>query len=302
LEDRRDTGVAFVTLVAILTGHSMLETARDAMFLEKLPPEQLPLAYIAIAVLALVVTKLNASATERFSRRKLLSLSLLVGGVITALFFKLTENTEPLMLGALYVWTGVLATVVVVQFWLQLGDVLEVDQAKRVFSIIAAGGLVGATIGSALAGALLTLFQEPRVLLLVSAGFFVVGAGVPLGFRGMPTAEAPQRRGNKAPPPKRGSNLKLVVRDPYLVRLFAMVLIGAVLITGIDFLFKARVVAYAELHDWNLGKFFAGYYAVINAVSLLVQLVLAPRLLRAVGVNHPQRDRRRIAPLGASHR
>jgi AAA family ATP:ADP antiporter len=284
-EDRRDTGVAFFTLAAILTGHSMLETARDAMFLEKLPPEQLPIAYIAIALFALLVTKLNTGAAQRFSRRKLLSISLMIGGAVTALFYQLTASTDALMLGALYVWTGVLATAVVVQFWLQLGDVLDVTQAKRVFSIIAAGGLVGATVGSALAGALLTVFHQPRLLLLVSAGFFVVASAVPMGFRGMPEVEQPTRRTPKQPPPKRGSNLKLVVKDPYLIRLFSMVLVGAVLVTGIDFLFKARVVAYTELHDWDLGTFFAGYYALVNAVSLLVQLVLAPRLLRAVGVN-----------------
>ncbi len=46
-EDRRDTAVAFGTLVAILAAHAMLETARDALFLDKLPAKHLPLAYLA---------------------------------------------------------------------------------------------------------------------------------------------------------------------------------------------------------------------------------------------------------------
>ena len=58
-EDRRDTMVAFCTLAVILAAHSMLETARDTLFLTKLPANYLPLAYIGIAGLALIVSKIN---------------------------------------------------------------------------------------------------------------------------------------------------------------------------------------------------------------------------------------------------
>jgi hypothetical protein len=261
----------------------MLETARDALFLDKLPAEYLPLAYIAIAMLALVVSRANQSALERFSRRKLLSASLFGGGLITVAFYQLAAGQHPLALGALYVWTGLLATVVVVQFWLQLGDVLDVGQAKRLFSLIAAGGLVGATLGSATAGALLTLLP-PEALLVVSGGIFAVASLVPMGFSRVEQAAAPRRR-RRAQQPVAQNALSMVAKDAYLKRLFLMVLIGAVLVTGIDYVFKAKVVAEAENQGWRLGDFFAGYYAIVNAISLLVQLVVAPRLMRVVGVN-----------------
>lgn len=284
-EDRRDTGVAFFTLVAILAAHSMLETARDALFLEKLPAEYLPLAYIGIAALALVVSKLNQAATARFARRKLLSLSLVFGGLVTAGFYQLTDGRDPWMLGALYVWTGVLATVVVVQFWLQLGDVLNVDQAKRVFSIIGAGGLVGATTGSATAGAMLATL-DARTLLIVAGALFVAAAVVPLGFSAKQDSDEPRkRRRNKPAPPKSKTALGAVLKDGYLVRLFLIVVVGAVLITGVDYLFKATIVEVAQERGWSLGVVFARFYAVVNLLSLAVQLVLAPRLLRVLGVN-----------------
>lgn len=281
-EDRRDTAVGFGTLVAILAAHSMLETARDALFLEKLPPEYLPVAYIAIAVLALVVSRANQAALGRFSRRRLLSVSLLGGGLVTAAFWQLAATHHPLALGALYVWTGLLATVVVVQFWLQLGDVLDVGQAKRLFSLIAAGGLVGATIGSATAGALLTILPA-EALLVVSGGVFALASLLPMGFSRAPEAPTGRRRRDK--PTLHQSALRMVVEDAYLKRLFLMVLIGAVLITGIDYVFKAKVVAEAETQGFRLGDFFARYYAIVNAISLVVQLAIAPRLMRVVGVN-----------------
>jgi len=282
-EDRRDTAVAFGTLVAILAAHAMLETARDALFLDKLPAAQLPIAYLAIAALALVVSKLNQRALARFSRRRLLSASLFAGGIITAGFFQLTASADALVLMALYVWTGLLATIVVVQFWLQLGDVLDVGQAKRVFALIGAGGLVGATLGSVLAGVMLALVPDARWLLPVSGALFAAGAVVPLGFSRTQHTEQPRRR--RQPAPRRLSALQMLRSDGYLSRLFFMVLVGAVLVTGVDYLFKAAVVAEAKAAGWHLGSFFARYYAVVNGVSLLVQIFIARRLLRAVGVS-----------------
>jgi len=280
-EDRRDTAVGFATLVAILTAHAMLETARDALFLEKLPASYLPLAYIAIAALALVQSKLNQKASARFSRRKLLSLSLIGGAVITALFWQLSASGGSWVLGALYVWTGLLATVVVVQFWLQLGEVLQVDQAKRVFAIIGAGGLVGATLGSLIASGLLTLLADARMLLLVSAVFFAFAAVLPLGFGKAAVEKPTRRRGAAAPPAK--NTLRMIKNDVYLRRLLWMVLIGAVLVTGVDYLFKATVATHVA--KASLGSFFARYYAVVNSVALVVQLLLARRIVSKLHVN-----------------
>jgi len=48
-EERRGATAAFVTLLGILAGHTLLETARDALFLARIPPTRLPFMYIAIA-------------------------------------------------------------------------------------------------------------------------------------------------------------------------------------------------------------------------------------------------------------
>src|SRR4026209_676121 len=60
---------ATAVLFAILAGHSMLETARDALFLSSLPASRLPTVYVAIAVLAFALAAANRLLTRRFSRR-----------------------------------------------------------------------------------------------------------------------------------------------------------------------------------------------------------------------------------------
>ncbi|MEQ8277988.1 MAG: Npt1/Npt2 family nucleotide transporter [Deltaproteobacteria bacterium] len=274
-EDRRDTLVAFAVLAAMMAGHALLETARDALFLAKLDADRLPLTYIAIAGLALVVGAANRRLLERFSARRLLAFTLLVGAGITAAFYVFLDPADPLMLGAFYVWVGLLATMVVLQFWLQLAAVFDVGQAKRVFSIVGAGGLVGATLGSLTASAVLAI-ADARALMIAGVVCFVVAAVLPIGFSKPPEPAVPRRRASR--------ERARPFRSPYLSRLFVVALTSAVLITGVDYLFKAAVAA-DHADAASLGAFFARFYAVINAVSLVVQLAIAPRLLRSLGVH-----------------
>ncbi|HVW27764.1 MAG TPA: hypothetical protein VHC69_20505 [Polyangiaceae bacterium] len=277
-EDRRDTTVAFLTLLGIMTAHALLETARDSLFLSKLPARDLPWAYIAIAVISLGVAAVSRRLQGRVPRRVTLTLSLFAGGSVTAGFHVMSAWRSPAMLLALYVWTGLLASVVVVELWLLLAEVLDFGQAKRVFSIVAAGGLAGAVLGATLASALL-MEMRPGALLLASGGIMAATGILPLFFsKGRTTARAPKRR-REAP----ASWIAMIRREPYLRRLLWAALASSVLLTGADFVFKA--VASVDLAPDQLGPFFARFYAVIGTVALVVQLFAAPRILRVLGVN-----------------
>lgn len=274
-EDRRDALIAVATLFGAMAAHAMLETARDALFLSALPAGLLPWAYVAIAVSSLAV-----AAASRFLRRTIaprfsLSLVLVLGGGITAAFYRPAGSQSATVFLALYVWTGALASAITVEFWLLVAAVLDIGQAKRVFAVIGAGGLAGAAAGAASAGALLEVLP-PRSLLLVAGAVFATTAAAP--WRLSPTVNAaPMRKADT------GSALQLVRREPYLLRLLGVVLASSALLTGVDFLFKAT--AATDLAPDQLGEFFARFYALTSLLALLVQLIIAPRLLRALGVN-----------------
>jgi AAA family ATP:ADP antiporter len=276
-EDRRDAAVAFLTLFGVMTAHAVLETTRDALFLSKLPARDLPWAYIAIAGLSLGAAAFGRKFGRLIPRRLTLTLTLLFGGAITAAFHFLTASPTSSTLLALYVWTGVLATVVVVDLWLLAGQVLDFGQAKRVFAVVGAGGLSGAIVGAGLAGTLL-LSLPPRALLLVAGGILAVTAILPFFFsRSRAPSHSRRRHGKDSL-----SWLGLIPKDPYLGRLLWVALASSMLFTGVDFVFKAT--ASVDLAPDQLGPFFARYYASIGCIALLVQLFLAPRLFRRFGV------------------
>jgi hypothetical protein len=52
--------LAFSFLTVLIASHALLETARDALFLARLPARQLPFVYLAIAGASLVIARLEA--------------------------------------------------------------------------------------------------------------------------------------------------------------------------------------------------------------------------------------------------
>jgi ATP:ADP antiporter, AAA family len=259
-------------MLAVMGAHALLETARDALFLTHMPARKLPLAYFAIAVLAFVVSRLNLVAITCMSRRALLAVSLLAAAAGTALFWRVSAGGGPWAYGALYVWTGLVATVLVVQLWLQIGEAAPREHAPAVFAAAGAGALVGALIGSLVATALLAVVADDRVLIAAAAATFALAAPLPLllGSAGSRPID---------PDATRGQMLLPLARDRYLARLVVVAVLGAVLVTGSDYLFKSTVAAAAVRHGWQLGPLFARFYAVVNGVSLIVQLLVVPRVL-----------------------
>lgn len=278
MSNRQAAWAAGLSLFAMMAGHGLLETARDTLFLSRLPATQLPWTYLAIAAMALVVAKGNRYLAARWHKQKLLagSLGVLAAGTIGFWgLFGLAGNIVP---HAFYVWTGVVVTVAVVQFWVLLGEVFTVTEAKRVYALIAAGGVVGAIVGSGLSDLLLQV-TTPQHLLLFGAAFLAAAGLLPRMCSG--TEKEYCRRKDRSVDIDSGG-LENRPR-PYLRKLMAVTLLSTMTLTVVDYLFKSEVAR--QIPPSELGSFFARFYFALNAVALAVQVLLSPRLLRVLGAN-----------------
>jgi len=274
--EARSVGFAALVLALLIASHTMLETARDALFLGKLTPERLPIVYLLLAGLSLVVARASAKLSRRLGRRNGLIFSLLASAYGTALLY--FQPQTPAVVFGLYLWSGLLGTVLVLQFWMFGGQLFTVAQGKRLFGPIAAGGVLGAVSGASAAAALLQVLPV-HALLLVSATLF---AGCSLLLTVVPTDEArpPARTATETGPVRK--NAGVLTEMPYLRRVGALVVLSTATVLITDYLFKS--VAAATVPPEELGSFFALYYAVLNAVALVVQLVITGRLVKRLGV------------------
>src|SRR5256885_9976417 len=76
---------AFFTLFGLIAGHTILETARDALFLQKLPANRLAFVYALLAALAFASAPLNTNIVQRFGRRYALIFTLLIAAYGTTI-------------------------------------------------------------------------------------------------------------------------------------------------------------------------------------------------------------------------
>jgi ATP:ADP antiporter, AAA family len=271
---------AFFALFGIIAGHTILETARDALFLSALPPSRLSFVYVLLAALTLVVTAANARFVRRFGQRNALIFTLLAAAYGTTVlhFVPLT----PAALFVLYTWSALIGTVLGVQFWMFAGQRFTVTQGKRLFGPIAAGGVIGAMTGAGAAAGALAMVPVTS-LLLVSAGLFLITAVFLTTVRGVdPRVEPAAAIDNNDVEAPQESVGELLRRYPYLRQMALLTALSTSTLLVGDYLFKS--IAAHRVPPAELGAFFARTYAVLNALSLTVQLFLTGRVLRQVGV------------------
>ena len=265
----------YAALLFLLVGaHGLLETARDGLFLVEQPITRLPWLYLAVTAGVLVLTPVQ----RRLWSGRLhvaLPLTLAVAGAVTLGFWAFAAARSTVL--GFYVWTALFSSLVFVQFWLTADEAFSVDEAKRAFGFIAAGGLLGAVSGTGAARIALD-FTDPRTLLLISAGATVAGAVLAL------VAIKASCQGPEVQPEMTAARAipGYVKRDPYLRLLAVLALLTAASATLIDYLFKAAVAG--GIAPERIPRLVANVYLGQSALALVVELVLVGLLLRSSGV------------------
>ena len=276
-EQRRGTLAAFLTIFGTLAGHTLLETARDALFLARLPASHLAFVYLAIAVAAVGVAQVpwgRRRASGAYGLSRLLG----AGAFVTLLFWLLLRGDNALEIYALYVWTGLLGSLAVLQFWMVLGELYTLGEAKRLYSLVWTGSLLGATTGAA-AARMLAQRAPATTLVLVAAvvlGVTALGPALALGRAAGRSARRTRARASLR------EGLAVLRADAYVRALAVLVLVSTIALTLADFVFKSTVAR--TIPPDELGAFFGGVYTVLNLLALGAQLV-GGWLFQAIGLH-----------------
>jgi hypothetical protein len=102
-------------LALIIGAHTLVETARDTLFLSRLPPERLAFVYVAVALGTLLLTPLSQRLVAWVGARNALVFTLL-GSAFGIGWFRLRPPSTLGVFG-LYVFGGLAITLLVAEFW-----------------------------------------------------------------------------------------------------------------------------------------------------------------------------------------
>lgn len=271
---------SFLTLFGILVGHTVLETARDALFVTRVSPSRLPFVYIAIAVIGVVISRFTTT-NNRERRSYGISLSLLGAAVVDLGFWIFLEHRGGLIVYAFYIWTGLFASWVITTFWIVLGQAVTITQAKRMYAPIGSGALFGAVAGSAIARLMVQTPGLRKLIFLTAVISILTALGPALWFSRI------VRRTQTAPPPRRPEKtrelMQATFQSGYIPRVLGVVLLATMIATFADYLVKTEVATHVA--RLQIGAFFAVISFWMNLASLVLQLFFLDRIIRAAGVH-----------------
>ncbi|MEO5829327.1 MAG: MFS transporter [Rhodanobacter sp.] len=263
----------------VMTSYYIIRPVRDQLS-GAVGSQSLPLFYGAVFAVMLLMTPLFGALVSRFPRRQLLGWSYSFFILCLLAFvpaFMAQERIGARELGVVFfVWVSVFNLFVVSLFWSFMADIFSSGQARRVFSLIALGGMAGAIFGP-LVTKLLVHMIGVAPLLMVSAVSLVASL-----FLLLRLSAGHDQRLDSQPEEVIGGSLwagvKQLWSQPFLRYMALLMLFG----DGIGTLAYALVADYAKAHFADAVSRTAFYNNLDLATNLLgaaLQLSLTPWLL-----------------------
>ena len=277
-EERKPTILAFLMFFSIVAATITGSSARDTFFLTDYDRTLLPLMFAIIAVVIVAtITLYNRIASGKDLGHIITITSVIF--IVTLAGIQL--NLKGIMIPVLYVWVEVIISISVLQFWLLAGEIFNARQAKRLFSIIGAGGSI-AGIGAGYGiKPFVTNFGAGN-LLIPTMGFIcltILFTWLLRPFRNKTDIRSkPIQRFDEKQSSSRSSTF-----EPYLRSIAIMVIIAAMSSRIIEYQFKITAATTYHSPD-SLAAFFGTYYMVTGGATLIIQFFITGFVLSRFGI------------------
>ena len=289
--------VHWLTAQSVLFGvmAALLGIAANAMFLDAYGSGWLPVTYIAIGVGGVAVSGTIARSAQRFDLIRIATAVLGGAAVLIGLAWMISAGGDGAWVSApLLVLFPILIQLGFVFIGGQAGRILDIAGIKAGFARIMTGFPVGAVLGGMLAGPLVEALGRTEALLLATAIAQAAFAGLVWGtgrrYAALLAAEAgaaggPGPGGGDATDGEhvRRSDLRRLFTRRFVLLILAYQVLSALGSQVSDFLVFDRATALFPSAE-ELARFFAGYTAAMNLVSIGFMFLLAGPLLRRYGL------------------
>jgi ATP:ADP antiporter, AAA family len=279
-EEGATVGLSTLAFFCVMTAYYIIRPVRDQLS-GAVGSSTLPLFYAATLAVMLLLTPAFGALVSRFRRRRLLGWSYSFFIVCLAAFvpaFVAQDRIGARALGVVFfVWVSVFNLFVVSLFWSFMADIFDSGQARRLFPLIALGGMGGALVGPAITRLLVT-FLGVAPLLVVSA--FTLGVALTLLLR--LSGRQQNRPGADESGAAIGGSLWAGVRAAWSRPFLRYMAILMLLSDGIGTLAYALVADYAKAHYADAAMrtaFYADMDLAINLLGAAMQLTVTRWLL-----------------------
>ncbi len=287
---------ACLYVLSVMSAYYVIRPIRDTMGIEG-GVENLQWLFTGTLLVMIAINPAYSALVRVLPRERFISFAYLFFIVNLAIFawlLHVASGSELVWVGrAFFIWVSVFNLFVVSVFWALMVDVFDTEQAKRLFGFLAAGATIGAILGSSITASLVagvghTWLLLASALLLAMAILCVrrLSRLTASLHRSPAGGAAPAHDAVEAEAPIGGSILAGIthtLRSPYLLGISLYILLYAITSTFLYFQQAAIVRDYFPDRA-SRTTFFAAVDLAVNLLTLLVQLFVTSRFLRAFGV------------------
>jgi len=273
----------FLTIASLL----IVKPIRNSLIISESGVDKLPYAFILVAITSAIFTIFYTRLTRRYKLYSLIKLNLFLSITIVlisrlVLFFDLHIEIYSYFF---YVWVAVFGLITTMQFWLLANYLFHARQAKRLFSILAAGGIAGGIFGGYLTRYLAHHIGTDN-LLFVCVLFLLICVFI-IQSISQTIRQTADEHGSKKPKSKlkeeRQNPFKLIFNSTYLLLIALLIGISVIVANLVDFQFN-EIASRKFSNPDELTAFFGFWLSNLSVISLIIQMFFTSRILRSIGV------------------
>jgi AAA family ATP:ADP antiporter len=281
-DEFRPLALLALIFFTVQAGLEVVGNIAEIIFFRRVGVNKLPGLYIWEPVIMVTLLLFFGPIVDRLGRHRLLmGLNVIfIAGLLIArpLLFADWHPVYP----ALWLLQRVFYGLFPLLFWVICNDVFDIRQGKRLFTLILASGLAGATFGNLITGLLSRWFVAEDVLLTAMI-IFVAGMVAIEALRRMPQPARPRRAAQVVQKEFSLGLPRHLLREPFLQALFLLMIIIGLLEPVVRYELNAlsNQLFTAERDVITFYGFFKAGGALLIA---FLQATLAGRLVEKMGV------------------
>lgn len=286
----RRVALMFGLMMCVVGMFIIGRVARDTLFLSRFPSSWLPSMYLWVALGVFVQAGLYSRITDRFRRDRILQASLASAASLMLVSRVLVGAGLDWFLPVLYVLVELAGNLLILQSWTLANDIFTTREAKRLFGVVGAGGVVSSVLVGFGSRAAVSRLGTPELLLLcalllVTALLLLHRLGRHYGAE--LNTHLVERRLHPLHRLSLIADGRRVFGNRHLQLVSVLILLITLVTTFCDFQFKASAQQAFAGQEKNMGAFFGMFWGVTGILSCVIQLLITGRLLERFGVLLP---------------
>jgi len=279
------------SLAAVGGGVVLGRAVSRSLFLSVLPETATPYKFILPPFFVIAAVIYYNRLVPRYPMYRLIAVTnlLMVLGLFIFRYFLDSSFAHSFpFLASLYVYFEIVVTLIGIQYWTFAGEIFNPREAKRLFGLIATGGVLSnALAGIGLRAALSSISSKDLIFAVIVGLLIGIGCVWILGkqkeqITASPVPSLPRPLNDK--PVSIWNELREIMRDPMTVTLSALMIVTSLVANITDFQLDLSLQRFYAHDSQGMLAFLGTFQIYVGVTAVLVQFLLTNRVLERFGL------------------